>query len=158
MNTIGKRLKEERNRLGLSQEKLALAGGVQKRTQINYEANERSPDSDYLALIAQIGVDVNYILTGVRVPFVQREPKLEGIDDFLESGKKPPTAKVIARNLEELGISEEDLHLARMINRLPEAQKNTKIADIETLLRSNYEAIQDWLARSGNTQKVANEN
>lgn len=67
MNTIGKRLREERTRLGLSQEKLALAGGVQKRTQINYEANERSPDSNYLALIAQIGVDVNYILTGVRI-------------------------------------------------------------------------------------------
>jgi transcriptional regulator with XRE-family HTH domain len=154
MDFIGKRLREERARLGMTQEKMALAGGVQKRAQARYEAGERCPDGRYLALISGLGADVNYILTGVQIPIVQSSTaKTKGIE-ILEDVKKSPT-KVVARNLGELGVSEDDLSLARMINRLPEAQKNTKIADIETLLRSNYEAIQDWLAREGNMQKVA---
>lgn len=67
MITIGERLKEERNRLGLSQVKIGTVAGITKNSQINYEANKRSPDSAYLAKIAEIGADVNYILTGMRI-------------------------------------------------------------------------------------------
>jgi len=66
MNTIGKRLREERERLGLSQVAFGEVGGVQKRAQINYEADERSPSAEYLSAIAVIGVDVVFILTGSR--------------------------------------------------------------------------------------------
>lgn len=66
MNTIGSRIKEERARLGLSQEKMASAGGVQKRAQARYESDERCPDGLYLSAIAQIGADVQYILIGIR--------------------------------------------------------------------------------------------
>lgn len=64
MNTIGSRLKKERTRLGLTQATMALLAGCTKRTQIYYEANERSPDSNYLSSIAEAGVDINYVLTG----------------------------------------------------------------------------------------------
>lgn len=64
MNAFGIRLREERKRLELSQDAMALAGGVQRLSQINYEAGKRSPDWDYLALIAAAGVDVQYVLTG----------------------------------------------------------------------------------------------
>lgn len=151
--TIGNRIKDERERLKMNQEEFALQGGVSLRSQQMYERDKTDPAAGYFVSISKIGVDVNYILTGVRIPIVQRDSKTEDID-VLEDVKKPPT-KVVARNLGELGVSEEDLSLARMINRLPEAQKNSKIADIETLLRSNYEAIQDWLARDGNMKKVA---
>jgi transcriptional regulator with XRE-family HTH domain len=60
------RLREERERMGLSQEALGALGGVQKRAQINYEKGERQPDSAYLAAIAAAGADVLYILTGRR--------------------------------------------------------------------------------------------
>jgi len=43
---------------------MAVAGGVQRLSQINYEAGKRSPDWDYLALVAAAGVDVQYVLTG----------------------------------------------------------------------------------------------
>lgn len=65
MNTF-ERLREERERLGLSQEKFGALGGVLKRAQINYEKGERHPDSAYLAAIAAAGADVLYILTGSR--------------------------------------------------------------------------------------------
>lgn len=65
MNTIGERLLQERKRLKLSQAQFGEAGGVQKRAQINYEAGERSPDAAYLERIAALGVDVQYVITGV---------------------------------------------------------------------------------------------
>lgn len=64
MNTPGERLKQERQRLGLSQEAFARIGGVGKRTQINYESGERRPDAAYFEGIASAGANVDYILTG----------------------------------------------------------------------------------------------
>ena len=64
------RLREERERLGLSQEKMGLVGGVQKRAQIHYEQGERAPDASYLGAIATAGADVLYVLTGTRAPTI----------------------------------------------------------------------------------------
>jgi phage repressor protein C with HTH and peptisase S24 domain len=65
--SIAARLKEERNRLKLSQEKLAAAAGVTRQSQSKYEKGLRHPDSIYLHAIAQSQCDVNYILTGQRI-------------------------------------------------------------------------------------------
>lgn len=64
--SISDRLREEREKLQLSQTAIAEIGGVQKRAQINYEAGERFPDAKYLSAIAAAGADVRYILTGQR--------------------------------------------------------------------------------------------
>lgn len=66
--STGDRLREERERLDLSQERFATLGGVLKRAQIHYEKGERNPDSGYLAAVAAAGVDVLYVLTGSRDP------------------------------------------------------------------------------------------
>ena len=66
MNGSGKRLKEERQRLGLTQEEFANLGGVKKLAQANYEAEKRYPNTLYLANIWLEDVDIQYILTGVR--------------------------------------------------------------------------------------------
>ena len=62
------RLREERERLGLSQDEFAELGGVQRRSQGNYERGDRVPDAVYLAAIAAKGVDVLYVVTGLRTP------------------------------------------------------------------------------------------
>lgn len=64
--TFGERLKEERERLALSQTALGEACGVTKKSQINYEKGERSPDALYLAALLRAGGDVLYVLTGER--------------------------------------------------------------------------------------------
>ena len=61
------RIKEERERLGLNQESFGSVGGVKKLAQFNYESGKRVPDAVYLENLSKIGVDVNYILTGVRI-------------------------------------------------------------------------------------------
>jgi phage repressor protein C with HTH and peptisase S24 domain len=63
---ISGRLKEERERIGLSQTALAKIGGVGKTTQINYEKGLRSPDSAYLTAVSEEGVDIFYVLKGQR--------------------------------------------------------------------------------------------
>lgn len=66
MDTIGERLRAERERLDFSQAAFGAIGGVAKRAQIRYEQGERSPDADYLAAVAKVGVDVRYVVTGER--------------------------------------------------------------------------------------------
>lgn len=66
MSNFHERLREERKRLGLNQTDFSAFAGVTTETQSNYERGSRKPDSDYLQAIAVRGVDVGYLLTGVR--------------------------------------------------------------------------------------------
>lgn len=68
MSGIGDRLREERERLGMSQAVFGELGGVKANAQGNYEKGERNPDAAYLAAIAEKGVDVLYVVTGERRP------------------------------------------------------------------------------------------
>ncbi|WP_288408004.1 helix-turn-helix transcriptional regulator [uncultured Herbaspirillum sp.] len=66
MNTIGERLKAERTRLGFNQTEFAAVGGVQRRAQVFYEQDERRPDAGYLQAVARLGVDIQFVVTGVK--------------------------------------------------------------------------------------------
>lgn len=63
---IGARLKEERERLGYNQVDFAAAGGASNRSQVDWEKGKQVPNAEFLALVAEIGVDVQYIVMGVR--------------------------------------------------------------------------------------------
>lgn len=65
MGTCGSRLRDERKRLRLSQDALAAIAGLARSAQIRYEKDERAPDANYLAAVAGVGVDVQYVVTGV---------------------------------------------------------------------------------------------
>lgn len=66
MGSIGARLRLERERLGFNQTDFAAFAGQSKKSQMRYEADERSPDGLYFAAVAEQGVDVEFILTGRR--------------------------------------------------------------------------------------------
>ncbi|MGE7993708.1 helix-turn-helix domain-containing protein [Pseudomonas sp. NPDC089554] len=68
MNGFGPRLKEERERLGLTQRAFGDIGGVEPNAQGKYESGERTPRLDYLAALAARGVDALYVVSGVRMP------------------------------------------------------------------------------------------
>ncbi|MDP2962257.1 MAG: hypothetical protein Q8N54_05810 [Sulfurimicrobium sp.] len=65
--TIGKRLREERERLGLNQASFGMIGGVKKLAQLNYEKDDRIPSSTYFDNLRENkNIDVDYILSGLR--------------------------------------------------------------------------------------------
>jgi|APLak6261680685_1056136.scaffolds.fasta_scaffold00651_4 transcriptional regulator with XRE-family HTH domain len=63
---IGKRLRDERERLQLSQEQLAAIAGTNRITPSRYEGGTHLPTIAFLATIEGAGVDVGYVLNGKR--------------------------------------------------------------------------------------------
>lgn len=69
---IGSRLKEERERLGYTQPAFAEAASAKKRTLIDWEKGVSSPTAVQLSALSEIGVDVMYVVTGLRTMPVQQ--------------------------------------------------------------------------------------
>lgn len=63
---LGGRLKAERERLGYSQTDFAALAGASKHSQINWEKGAAAPNATVLATWAEHGLDVLYVVTGVR--------------------------------------------------------------------------------------------
>lgn len=63
---IGERLRAERERLKMTQSAFAAAAGAAKRTLIEWEKGATSPNAVQLAALSQAGVDVRFVVTGVR--------------------------------------------------------------------------------------------
>ena len=63
---ISARFKEERERLGMTQQEMAVLGGSSLRTMQGYESGTFPPKTEFLASVAPAGVDINYVVTGVR--------------------------------------------------------------------------------------------
>lgn len=79
---IGLRLKEERERMGLSQVAMGEIANVKKLTQLNYEKGERFPDALYLSTLANFGLDVQYVVTGIRTTSNLSVDEQDLIDKF----------------------------------------------------------------------------
>lgn len=61
---VGARLRVERERLGMSQDEMGTRAGKNKNTQMRYETGVNSPTAAYLHDLADLGVDIGYVLTG----------------------------------------------------------------------------------------------
>lgn len=88
------RLRDERKRLDMNQTEFAKAAGVHLNSQSRYEKGERAPDTAYLGAIAQIGVDMRFLLTGERGDDLQGELSaakhlLNEMQGFLDLCKPP---------------------------------------------------------------------
>lgn len=66
LDTVGGRLAFERGRLNLSLEIFGQRCGVSRLTQLKYENGQHYPDTRYLIGAIDLGVDVMYVLTGIR--------------------------------------------------------------------------------------------
>lgn len=74
IGSVGARLKEERDRLKLSQEDLAAHLAISGRTIKKYEANGTSMRATELLAFSGLGADVLYIVTGRREPVDLEHP------------------------------------------------------------------------------------
>lgn len=66
---VSKRLREERERLGfVSRDELSEKTGIPERTITNYEYKDQSPSIKSWLAFLRVGIDIGYVLTGVRTP------------------------------------------------------------------------------------------
>ena len=61
---LAARLRQERERLGYTQNAFAELGGVKRVSQFLYEKGDRAPDTSYLLRLERHGVNIGYILFG----------------------------------------------------------------------------------------------
>lgn len=81
MSTQGKRLKNIRNRLNLTQEQLGLALGISKQFYSNIETDRTLLNNEKLVLLFKdYNVNLNYLLGGI-LPMFNNE-KGSVVDDF----------------------------------------------------------------------------
>ena len=78
---IGNRLREELERLGLTQPVFAELAGAKKRTLIDWEKDVSSPTAVQLAQLAAAGADVLYILTGQRAGGASAPPPPRAVSE-----------------------------------------------------------------------------
>lgn len=124
---IGARLREERQRLGLSQTDFGMLGGVSKTTQLMYESEDRCPDANYLSAVAIKGVDVLYVVQGTRIEQAVGEQInvtllseiLEAIETWAQQRKKstPPSLKAELASLFYQQFSREGSANAELMSR-----------------------------------------
>ena len=62
--SLGERLKRARKATGLNQTEFGRACGVSLNGQSNFERGDNIPGGAYLQAAANLGVDVNFVLTG----------------------------------------------------------------------------------------------
>lgn len=84
------RLREERERLGLSQTKFAAIADASKHAQINWEKGVASPNAAALAAWASVGMDVLYVVTGERdfVPPTALSAEEQTLLDYFRDASK----------------------------------------------------------------------
>ena len=95
--TVGKRLKEECKRLGLTQDEMAVQLGLTRYAQLNFEKDINLPGGAYLLAALDRGVDVMYVLSGHRA-------QLDPADVRLLSAFKRATPAARITALAALGI------------------------------------------------------
>ena len=87
--TLGSRLKEERERLGLTQARLGALVGAAERTVIEWEKNASSPKGHLLEVMAQVGLDAAYVVTGRRQDRVQESaPRYEMVGSSTDQSQE----------------------------------------------------------------------
>lgn len=121
-NSSPARLKAERHRLGLSQVALGKTLGVTKWTIINYErtGGRGTPiPADLLAACSQLGMDVQYIVTGVASNNLNRVAEEAG--SYRTEPKRP-------------ALSKEEQRLLDKYRRLKPSQRTHAQAIVEALM------------------------
>jgi transcriptional regulator with XRE-family HTH domain len=98
---IGTRLQEERKRNGFSQTQLADIVGIGKMTQFQYEKGINLPTLKYLSSIIPTGVDIQYILFGVRTNSAD-------VQEWQKKEIEKKALSMLAKNEAELGNMDDD--------------------------------------------------
>lgn len=125
---IGLRLKEERERLRLSQTSFAGLANSTQNTQYLYESGKRMPDAIYLSSVAIAGVDVSYVLTGGKSANAAITPmEVALLDNYRASA--PEVQDGVSKLLASTGKAVERADALSVIAKVKVAQQKGKNED-----------------------------
>lgn len=136
INSSPARLKAERHRLGLSQVALGKALGVTKWTIINYErtSGRGTPiPADLLSGCSRLGMDVQYIITGVSSSNLNRVAEEAG--SYRAEPKRPSA------------LSKEEQQLLEKYRRLKPSQRTHAQTIVEALISAGGKAVKKPASR-----------
>jgi transcriptional regulator with XRE-family HTH domain len=127
LSDIGRRLQEERKRLGLSQSELGELAGISRAAQAAYEAGRNAADVIYSLKASEAGLDMDYVLTGRRAA----EAAWEKFDWDLAAQVMTGIHTVSA----EMGLTishDKQIALLKLLYRLAAREQSSKL-DMNTL-------------------------
>lgn len=96
--TVGKRLKEERKRLRLTQQEMADACGISKWAQLYFEKDQNMPGGAYLLAAHARGVDITYVL-------LEQRMELDPCEAALVAAFRAAPQDMRAAMLDNLGLA-----------------------------------------------------
>jgi transcriptional regulator with XRE-family HTH domain len=135
---VGIRLKEERERLGLTQPEFAEIAGAKKRTVIDWQNGASSPTAVQLAALAGAGVDIAYVITGFRAKAHRKLAAVGQAADLLQKAGAPDAVgRELMPALVEL-LSEEGAL---------SPQENQLVADYRSCTAADQDVIRQMAAR-----------
>ena len=103
-SSLGARIAEERSRLGLSQMAVASACKTTRESIGKYERDLNAPGGEVLQSLGELGMDVQYILTGVHSANLNRVAEEAG--RYHASGGKKRTVEVDLLKSVIVGVEE----------------------------------------------------
>ncbi|MDH0748716.1 helix-turn-helix domain-containing protein [Pseudomonas sp. GD03842] len=133
MNGIGKRLRQERKRLKLTQSAMGAIGGVEANAQGHYESGQRLPRADYLFRVAAAGVDIGRVVTGIDSNNRLEMPTFPSLVNDKDFTSAESVVKIISQLRQSLWVTANALC---EVTRLIDTQEQPQISDhVEDHLR-----------------------
>ena len=111
---LGERLKQERERLGLTIPAFADLADAKKNTVIDWQKDVSSPPAAKLSALASAGLDVLYVVTGQRAPLARTvtpidRDRLQAAIEAVEEGLAETRRKLAAGKKAELVLAAYDM-------------------------------------------------
>lgn len=142
MLNFSERLKEERKRLGHNQASFGDAAGVSKTTQFNYEKGDRQPDAAYFSAVAEIGVDIQYLITGKRSGLSVSEARA----NYVLQEKASPISQMVLTDSPDVAVLRqviervERILMDEQISLSPEQKARVIVACVHASLKEGGDA------------------
>lgn len=105
---IGQRLRTARSLLNLSQVEFALAVGASKRAIQDNESGKNVPGGQVLAGLAELGINVNWLLTGKGAERIDAQEIANSQPVRLDSSKLASAIAGVRRVLQNTGTTADD--------------------------------------------------